>query len=180
MAEKKPDTTINWADQRMPQLQVALTLERDWIEDAACLNQPQEVKDWFFTFGRGDEFRAACAICSVCSVKSLCYSYAVVYGERGVWGGTNQSERDEKRPFIVDEIVELWPHLYEKWQGRHEREQAEIAEAQDLDVPALPVPEDATEEHARARARASDGMNLASWAHGRRNPRQAAEIRNAE
>lgn len=40
--------------------------------------------------------------CTDCPVISLCSTYAVVHKEMGIWGGTNDHQRDKMDPQIVD------------------------------------------------------------------------------
>lgn len=178
---RKPDVTINWVGDTIPQLQIKLQLERDWMEDGVCHQCAPDIRELFFGFGRGEDFQAACALCNICPVKSLCYAYAMIYGERGVWGGTNQSERDERRPHVVEDVVELWPRLYRKWQGEHDLREPvdEVYPAQDLEQPPPKRSRVLSDEHERARARAVEGMFVGADM-GRRNPRKVGEIRRAD
>lgn len=40
--------------------------------------------------------------CTGCPVKGLCNTYAIVHGERGIWGGTNEKERSATDPLFIE------------------------------------------------------------------------------
>lgn len=68
-----------------------------WASDAACTGQT----DLFFPHDEerpGERYRReneAKAICAGCPVIEPCLQSAIDGGERGIWGGTNERERDE-------------------------------------------------------------------------------------
>lgn len=152
-------------DDRALQLQVQVVLEADWMKDGNCHRNPQ-FTDFFFSYDKG-EVEVAQSICADCSVKSLCYAYALVYAERGVWGGTTQHERDERRPFVVEDVVELWPRLYARWEGRaseQEREQTPVKARESTGASTSP-PALSEAQAARQRARDRSGEKPGEHVH---------------
>lgn len=61
----------------------------EWQREAICKNVDPEI---FFT-GQGINPTAARKLCPQCPVQSDCLDYALLYDERGVWGGKTQKER---------------------------------------------------------------------------------------
>jgi hypothetical protein len=43
--------------------------------------------------------------CELCPVKKECLHYAVLYRERGIWGGTDDKERKFYWPFMIDRLM---------------------------------------------------------------------------
>lgn len=101
-------------DDRIPQHQIGVDLERDWQEDGTCFDRGSDVATMFFSNLKSQQAEAL-LYCAECPVKSLCYAYSLIYGERGIWGGTTDKERDERRPFVVDDVLRMWPRLYMRW-----------------------------------------------------------------
>lgn len=100
-------------DELTPQAQVEVNLPNDWMVEGLCSNNPR----WntlMFSYNEAD-IKACGALCSGCPVRSLCYAWAIVYGEAGYWGGSTQEERADRRQFIIDDVHQLWPRLYERW-----------------------------------------------------------------
>lgn len=106
---------VDPADERPPQLQVNLHLETDWMQDAMC-GQNETAHHLMFSHDPPDMEKSK-AFCGGCGVRSLCYAYAIVYGEQGVWGGTTEHEREDRRRFIVEDVIDLWPLLHDRWAG---------------------------------------------------------------
>lgn len=61
----------------------------DWSKESACRNEPDTT---FFT-GIGENPTKARLLCPTCPVSDDCLNYAILYGERGVWGGMTEKER---------------------------------------------------------------------------------------
>jgi WhiB family redox-sensing transcriptional regulator len=55
--------------------------------------------DYFFPENRtfNAENKLAKSICRTCVVKKECLDYAVAYSVQGIWGGTNNRERERIR-----------------------------------------------------------------------------------
>lgn len=66
------------------------TLGRKWTRDGKC-NVKQINPAWFFDPILEDE---AAAYCEGCPVINLCFAFAVIGKEKGVWGGTTEAQRD--------------------------------------------------------------------------------------
>lgn len=152
-------------DDRHPQAQIDVDLEKDWKVDGKCAVMPRKMVDLFFSRDPQDE-RRALNICSNCPVKSLCYVWAIVYDEDGTWGGSTANERRERRPFIVDEVLALWPSLYGRWKGvsdsvEPQREDSEPEEEVAEDSPSTePTEFEASRQRARDRAGERHGEHI--------------------
>jgi WhiB family transcriptional regulator, redox-sensing transcriptional regulator len=64
-----------------------------WRERALCRGEPVSI---FFSDDRIDRARAL-ALCRACPVAGPCADYAIRNGERGMWGGTNEHQRQAAR-----------------------------------------------------------------------------------
>lgn len=62
-----------------------------WQDDALCNGVPLEV----FVPEKEDPegLEEARGYCNVCPVQATCLRYALTYGQRGYWGGTDTAER---------------------------------------------------------------------------------------
>lgn len=61
-----------------------------WRHGALCAQTDSEL---FFP-ERGNQNRAAKAVCAQCPVSDECLDYALAHGESyGIWGGTTERER---------------------------------------------------------------------------------------
>ncbi len=67
----------------------------DWRDDAACRGMDTEL---FFPISEvGLSVRqivVAKVVCHDCPVRDECLSYAIRTGQRGIWGGMTDDERD--------------------------------------------------------------------------------------
>lgn len=65
--------------------------EARWMDGAACNGVPMDV----FVPDKEDAegLVAAKEYCDPCSVRETCLRYALTYGQRGYWGGTDTAER---------------------------------------------------------------------------------------
>lgn len=64
-----------------------------FFDKAMCLNTFQRIEVFYPTPpATADE---ALFICSLCDVQASCLSYALQNKEQGVWGGTEEEERQE-------------------------------------------------------------------------------------
>lgn len=86
-----------------------IELDRAWTRHAKCRKAPTRV--FFVHSGRVPDTETAMNYCQQCKVRTTCFCYATIRGERGIWGGTTEQERDARRPFILDVLVDLWPEL---------------------------------------------------------------------
>lgn len=78
---------------------------RAWRREAICLDK----KDLF-----DKKPKEAKQLCKGCPVASECFQYAVVYNERGVWGGTSYQERKniiKRNPEFRDYLIQEARHL---------------------------------------------------------------------
>lgn len=66
------------------------TLGRRWIRDGLCVREQMDPA-WFFNSLLEEE---TAAYCEGCPVINLCFAFAVIGGEQGVWGGTTERQRD--------------------------------------------------------------------------------------
>lgn len=62
-----------------------------WQDDAACNGVPLAV----FVPDKEDAegLEEARKYCNLCPVRNMCLRYALTYGQRGYWGGTDTAER---------------------------------------------------------------------------------------
>ncbi|MGY5634221.1 WhiB family transcriptional regulator [Streptomyces sp. UC1A3] len=62
-----------------------------WQDDALCNGQPLEM----FVPDKEDAegLAEAQTYCAPCPVRAICLRYALTYGQRGYWGGTDTAER---------------------------------------------------------------------------------------
>jgi hypothetical protein len=90
-----------------------IELERGWVRFARC--RQAETRVFFVPTGHQPDGRErAMHLCSQCKVRTTCYCYATIRNERGIWGGTTEQERDQRRPYILDILIDLWPRLMEE------------------------------------------------------------------
>ncbi len=69
--------------------------ERDWRDQAACIDYADQVE--FFP-ARGESTREAKAVCGGCPVRRQCLDYALQWDHlSGVWGGMSERERRQIR-----------------------------------------------------------------------------------
>lgn len=63
--------------------------ELAWREQAACKGMDPNI---FFPV-RGQDSRPAKKVCSTCPVKSECFEYGYLYGDKnGIWGGVAERQ----------------------------------------------------------------------------------------
>jgi WhiB family redox-sensing transcriptional regulator len=62
-----------------------------WQDDALCNGAPLEL----FVPDKEDDdgLKRAKIYCDPCPVRAICLRYALTYGQRGYWGGTDTAER---------------------------------------------------------------------------------------
>jgi len=149
---------------------VELSLE--WRIDGQCVDLPASKKRLFYSYD-SKEVAAAQKLCEGCPVKNLCYAYALINGEMGVWGGTSEESRQESRLLLLHDVLEVWPRLLEKWKGRKASEggipiQQEGTESARPDlveeeptcsvVEQPPSEDDFARQRRRARERSTEGI----------------------
>lgn len=76
----------------------------DWQEDARCKDLTVDESAALFFLGRGGSPAKAKAFCAECPVRLNCLQTAVVYGERGIWAGMTDEERD----LIAVQVQFVW------------------------------------------------------------------------
>lgn len=71
------------------------TLEppHSWLAEALCAQTDPET----FHPEPGRSAELAKLVCAACPVRAACLAHALMYNERGVWGGTTDSERRQIR-----------------------------------------------------------------------------------
>jgi hypothetical protein len=139
------------------QLTVPFQLERDWMDEGLCSGD-KSMHALMFSWEKEDE-DAAVEICKQCPVRALCYAWAIIYAERGVWGGSTQRERDERRPYLLDDVISLWPRLHARWAGTDaegEAVEVPVRSGESEPVAATPEPSAFEQERARTKLRAYD------------------------
>lgn len=78
--------------------------DRVWQDDAACVGSPR----YFYgppaekMESKDQRESAAKKICSTCSVRIPCLDYAKENREYGIWGGTNEDERQFATGVVID------------------------------------------------------------------------------
>jgi WhiB family transcriptional regulator, redox-sensing transcriptional regulator len=83
--------------ERLSGLDLRLWEDLGWHEDAACA----EIGTDMFFPEKGGATRPAKRICRSCGVRPECLAYALRNGERGIWGGTSEEEREHLRTEIA-------------------------------------------------------------------------------
>lgn len=69
-----------------------------WKQYGRCRGKNQSI---FFPEHKGNSTeRLAKKICEECPVRVLCYRYAMLNEEQGIWGGTNDQERAMHKAMI--------------------------------------------------------------------------------
>jgi hypothetical protein len=63
----------------------------DWQKDSLCRKENPE--DYFT--GQGQNPTDARKVCPRCPVRQECLDYAIMYGEKGFWGGLTERERSK-------------------------------------------------------------------------------------
>ncbi len=83
-------------------------MPQDWREKAKCAGIEEEAEGLFF-LGRGQSPRRARLFCGGCPVELECLNYAILYHERGIWGGMTEEERDtieaDVRPHLLEQAL---------------------------------------------------------------------------
>lgn len=79
----------------------------NWQAQSACSELSSNEADRIFFLGRGGSPKRARLFCASCPVIADCRDYAILYNERGIWGGMLEDERDS---------IAEWakPHLEEQ------------------------------------------------------------------
>lgn len=106
------------------------TLGRRWVKDGQCVTEKVDPA-WFFSPLLEEE---TAAYCEGCPVINLCFAFSVIGGEKGVWGGTTERQRD---------LLSLTQRLtirqsYGKMYAEHLGEQATPREKEALGPAAMP------------------------------------------
>ena len=57
-------------------------------------------KDFFFILP-GQKSKRAKQFCAECPVKRECLEFALIYNEKGIWGGTTEEERERYPWYII-------------------------------------------------------------------------------
>lgn len=61
----------------------------------ACVRHPHP--DWWFPERGKDDTDKAMEVCASCPVRQMCQSYAQMWDDQGVWGGSTDDEREQRR-----------------------------------------------------------------------------------
>lgn len=110
------------------------TLGRKWIRDGKCVLENVN-RDWFFSALLEED---TASYCEGCSVINLCFAYAVIGGEQGVWGGTTESQRSLLSLAQRLTIRQSYAKMYSDYLG----DAAEPSERVVIGPPAMPyIPE---------------------------------------
>lgn len=80
----------------MPRENVDRQEDLEWMQSGLCKGSPAKI---FFQYDVVRD-RLAKAICQGCPVREPCLQYALDNDETGVWGGTNDKDRDRLRRTI--------------------------------------------------------------------------------
>lgn len=83
-------------------LNVPIKSYASWTSKAACINVDIDFYD-------ADTFPLAKFTCKLCEVQADCLVWAVIYGEKGIWGGTTDRERNiiiKKNPGLRQALIE--------------------------------------------------------------------------
>lgn len=71
-----------------------------WRDQAVCKDLDFAEIDTIFFLGKGKNPQVARKFCGQCPVQQECLDYAILYGERGIWAGTTDKERDAIAPMM--------------------------------------------------------------------------------
>lgn len=72
-----------------------------WRSEGNCADlSPEESDKYFFLDRGGSPMKTRALFCDSCPVKKLCFEYAVLYDEDGIWGGATEKERKIVAPFL--------------------------------------------------------------------------------
>lgn len=124
---ERPDTNTDF------QLPLG-TLGRKWMKEGKCAVEKMD-RNWFFSPLLEDE---TSTFCEGCPVINLCFAYAVIGGEQGVWGGTTEAQRSLLSLAQRLTIRQSYAKMYSDYLG----EAAEPSERVDVGPPAMPfIPE---------------------------------------
>lgn len=77
----------------------------DW-NAARCNGLTPAQADRLFFFGRGQGPHRARKFCGGCPIFQQCRDYAILYHERGFWGGMTEDERDSIEPLVRPHLLE--------------------------------------------------------------------------
>jgi len=92
---------MNGSHNPSPEARYILDVDRSWQEGAPC--QYLEPEFFFPVRGDGSADNSAEAtapakeVCHTCPVEATCLEFALVHREQGVWGGTDDAERERMR-----------------------------------------------------------------------------------
>lgn len=76
-----------------------------WQAQAACRALTEQEADDLFFVKPGKSGNPGRNYCNtMCTVRMECLQYALIYGERGIWGGTTETERDQNMGFIAIQL----------------------------------------------------------------------------
>lgn len=89
---------------------VIRTIDRQWMEYAACSREGVSVNTFYPGRGYTSEAARAKAVCASCPVRETCLEHAIAnHEDEGVWGGKTVKERKqivrERRHGAVTAIV---------------------------------------------------------------------------
>lgn len=75
--------------------------KQDWRLDGNCARDDGSNRDPMFFLGRGGSpMRTRQIYCNSCPVRQVCFEYALVHREVGIWGGTTDAQRELLGPIL--------------------------------------------------------------------------------
>ncbi len=78
----------------------------DWKAEGYCARLSPDKVDAYFFLGRGGSpAQTREKFCNDCPVKQMCFEYAIVHGEEGIWGGTTDRERQVVAPILKPSLT---------------------------------------------------------------------------
>lgn len=78
-----------------------------WRAKGNCADlTPEESDKYFFLDRGGSPMKTRALFCDSCPVKKMCFEYAVLHDEDGIWGGATEKERKIVAPFLRPSLKE--------------------------------------------------------------------------
>jgi hypothetical protein len=82
------------------------TNRQRWAEHGKCVSLDKEKVDPLFFIGTGGSTVRGKEFCHGCPVIKACLHYAILYKEKGIWGGSNDRDREEMYPIVIDRLID--------------------------------------------------------------------------
>lgn len=78
---------------------------QSWRGAAACSELTYAEADKLFFIGQGQTAKAGREFCRTqCAVRLQCLEFALIYEEKGIWGGTTDVERAEYPDYLIEQL----------------------------------------------------------------------------